>query len=195
MSAIGLSYRPVNGNARKNLRAFQDILTVSEQQFCMHHSDEIRKHISSLKTPILPNDTTETVLNRLKPELTGMVMRNNGLNDTEKQAYIKAILNFAKTVLDNSSEKGKMSEKLFKEQLLNMFNSFCTPKPAPKPAQQKKSKFGEMTNTTKWGIGIGSVVLLILIGILIWYFMKKKKGSAAPVVPLASSFGRLFRRR
>jgi hypothetical protein len=123
-----------------------------------------------------------------------MIMSNNGLTETEKPIYVKAILNFAKTILDNSSDKGLISEKLFKEQLLNMFNSFCTP-PNTTSSPVKKSKFGEMTTTTKVSIGIGSVVLLIIIGLLIWYFMKKKKGSAAPVVPLPSSFGRIFRRR
>ena len=194
MSRIGLNYKPVNNSAAKNLGAFQNILTVAEEQFCINNAEKMRQNINSIKTPILPNDTTETVLNRLKPELTGMIMSNNGLTETEKPIYIKAILNFAKIVLNNSSDKGLISEKLFKEQLLNMFNSFCAPTgPASSPVE--KSKFGAMTNTTKWSIGIGSVVLLIIIGILIWYFMKKKKGSAAPVVPLPSSFGRIFTRR
>jgi hypothetical protein len=204
-STLGFAYNAVDSAAAANISAIQNILTIGEKQFCQSHAGNMRDLVKKMNVPIPPGTTTQKYIQEVTPLLTMLVNNMGNLSPVEKQTYIKAIIQFITVFFNNSSKNGgQIDSAMLKTQLLNIINSFCgneqvvlktvanppgTKIPNAMQVGTSKSNFG-LSSGAWWGIG-GGTVLLILIIVGVFIYMKKHKKAIVPLpTTVATKFGR-----
>jgi hypothetical protein len=215
VGSLGFSYQASSKNTDASLRAAQNLLTTIQHVGC---KTIIPKIIYEIKNaPNQENFPTDpaVVEKQIVNMITNIVMQvakdtnNNSMaNELGKSMY--QLFNIG---LQNSTVNGKIDQSVFKQNMIDMYSSFCpsgmlgsyTPPPKIQPVSSEpeskvasaanavKSTFGAMSISTFGSMGGGFLIFLILLLIVggVFYYLHSKGKVKIPGLPQRiAAFGR-----
>ena len=152
---LGLNYQPINKNAENTINALQNTIFIMQTIGCSRFNSEIIEFINkqydvSKMGKVDPKfGDPDVVISTIKKEITNILSKTNKqFNLTLEQLSLleKSYIELVTIVVNNLVTNGKVDLTKVKQNLLDIFNSFCPPKTSTKSTFGSMESFGSMEN-------------------------------------------------